>query len=110
MISNPVETSIGIAMILSAFPVYFVFIHPAKHSSRLGRFSSFISLLTQKLFIAVPEVKEDWNKYFIYERLLGEENLKGMVSFLQPGAFLNLSSIAPFLVIYFKDTLHTAPN
>ena len=93
MISNPVETSIGIAMILSAFPVYFVFIHPAKHSSRLGRFSSFISLLTQKLFIAVPEVKEDWNKYFIYEKLLGES----YISFLKPGPFLNLSSIAQFL-------------
>jgi len=59
MISNPVETSIGIAMILSAFPVYFVFIHPAKHSSGLGRFSASISFLTQKLFIAVPEVKGD---------------------------------------------------
>merc|ERR1711971_1094404 len=46
MISNPVETSIGIAMILSAFPVYFVFIHPAKHSSGLGRFSASISFLT----------------------------------------------------------------
>ena len=59
MISNPVETSIGIAMILSAFPVYFVFIHPAKHSLALGKFSGFISILTQKIFIAVPEVKDD---------------------------------------------------
>ena len=55
MISNPVETSIGIAMILSAFPVYFVFIYPSKHSQRLGTISSKMSNWAQKFFIAVPE-------------------------------------------------------
>ena len=61
MISNPVETSIGIAMILSAFPVYFLFIHSTKKRSQSGigaRISSFISNVVQKLFIAVPEVNE----------------------------------------------------
>ena len=59
MISNPVETSIGIAMILSAFPVYFIFIHPSKYSRALGKVSLSISNALQKFFIAVPEVKED---------------------------------------------------
>lgn len=54
MISNPVETSIGIAMILSAFPVYFVFIYPSKHSQKFGRLSSKFSSFAQKFFIAVP--------------------------------------------------------
>ena len=57
MLSNPVETSIGIAMILSAFPVYFVFI--SRHSKTMGSFSTSISSFTQKFFLAVPEAKDE---------------------------------------------------
>ena len=59
MISNPVETSIGFAMILSAFPVYYIFIYPSTHSNSLGRISHSVSIVLQKFFIVVPEVKQD---------------------------------------------------
>jgi hypothetical protein len=59
MLSNPLETGIGFAMILTAFPVYFIFIRPSRYSRFLGKLSQSTSNLLQKLFIAVPEAKED---------------------------------------------------
>ena len=54
-------------MILSAFPVYFIFIHPSKYSRGLGKVSLSISNVLQKFFIAVPEVKEDQILFYLYD-------------------------------------------
>ena len=59
MLSNPIETGIGFAMILTAFPVYFIFIRPSRYSRALGKLSFSVSNVLQKFFIAVPEIKED---------------------------------------------------
>lgn len=59
MLSNPIETGIGFAMILTAFPVYALFIRPSSYSKYLGKLSASASILVQKVVVAVPEVKED---------------------------------------------------
>ena len=59
MISNPLETLIGLAMILSAFPVYFMFIWPKKSPQGWSRFRWQVYFFLQKLLVVVPEAKDD---------------------------------------------------
>ena len=59
MMQQPVETAIGFAMILSAIPVYFIFIKwkskPASIQKLLASFNNKI----QQLFIVVPPTKQE---------------------------------------------------
>ncbi len=58
MIAKPVETGIGMAMILSAVPVYIVFIAWKSKPKFISRVTDAITTVVQKLMIVVPPPKE----------------------------------------------------
>ena len=59
MLAKPVETIIGIVMILSAVPVYWVFIMWKTKPTAMAKLTLKITELVQKLFIVLPPPKED---------------------------------------------------
>jgi len=59
MIVTPVETAIGLAIIASAVPVYFLFIAWRNKPAAIQRLSSGITTALQKMFVVVPPTKRD---------------------------------------------------
>ena len=59
MIAKPVETVIGIAMILSALPVYWIFIAWQTKPVLLAKLTLKVTELVQKLFTVLPPPKEE---------------------------------------------------
>ena len=54
IIAKPVETSIGIALILTSLPVYWVFISWTNKPAWIAKYTNHITLAIQKLIMAVP--------------------------------------------------------
>jgi len=59
MIQQPVETAIGLAMILTAVPVYFIFIKWTSKPAWIKRFTMEGTNWLQRLLVVVPPDKED---------------------------------------------------
>ena len=59
MIAQPVETGIGLAMILTAVPVYLIFIQWKSKPSCLNRFTILTTESLQRLLIVLPPDKEE---------------------------------------------------
>merc|ERR1719384_740103 len=59
MIITPVETAIGLAIIATAVPVYFLFISWRNKPAALQRLSGSVTSLLQRLFVVVPPSKRD---------------------------------------------------
>lgn len=58
MIQQPVETAIGLAMILSAVPVYFIFIKWTSKPAFINTFTSGGTQSLQRLLMVVPPSKQ----------------------------------------------------
>lgn len=58
MIAKPEETGIGLAMILTAVPVYLIFIYWKNKPKLVLRLTDSVTALIQKLFIVLPPDKE----------------------------------------------------
>ena len=58
MIQQPVETAIGLAMILSAVPVYFIFIKWTSKPAFINNFTSGGTQSLQRLLMVVPPSKQ----------------------------------------------------
>lgn len=54
MFAKPVETSIGMGMILTALPVYWFFIYWKNKPAFISRYTDSVTLAIQKLIVAVP--------------------------------------------------------
>jgi hypothetical protein len=54
MIAKPVETSIGMGMILTALPVYWFFIAWTNKPACIAKYTNHVTLAIQKLIMAVP--------------------------------------------------------
>ena len=54
MIAKPVETSIGMAMILTALPVYWFFIAWSNKPKCIDYYTCHVTLAIQKLILTVP--------------------------------------------------------
>ena len=59
MIITPVETAIGLAIIATAVPVYFLFIAWRNKPVALQRLSASVTSSLQRLFVVVPPSKTD---------------------------------------------------
>ena len=59
MIAKPVDTGIGLAMILTAVPVYLIFIQWKGKPACLSAFSLITTEMLQRLLVVLPPDKED---------------------------------------------------
>ena len=59
MIQQPVETAIGLAMIATAVPVYFIFIKWKTKPAWIRNFTMEGTNWVQRLLVVVPPDKED---------------------------------------------------
>jgi len=59
MIATPVETAIGLGIIATAIPVYFIFIAWKNKPAAIQKLSNDLTMFLQKMFVAVPPPKRD---------------------------------------------------
>jgi len=59
MIASPVETGIGIAIILTGVPVYYVFIYWKNKPAMVQKMSGAITTLIQKMLVVLPKESAD---------------------------------------------------
>jgi L-type amino acid transporter 8 len=59
MVANPVETGLGIAIILTGVPVYFIFIYWKNKPAAILRLSAFLTTSLQKMMVVLPPEKDD---------------------------------------------------